>query len=119
MNVSQVWAFSGIKLSVIFFYRRIFRGRFFEIFSKIMIVIVVSWTLSFFFSYLFECGTNFGANWSTLEVLLTECNQQHVYQQAMAVSDVLTDALLLIMSIPLVRFTNPLLQLTLVFVNVL
>ena len=84
-----------------------------------MIGIVVTWTLSFFFSYLFECGTNFGANWSTLEVLLTECNQQHVYQEAMAVSDVLTDALILIMPIPLVRFTNQLLQLTFLSANVL
>lgn len=106
LNVTQVWAFGAIKLSVIFFYRRIFRGKGFEICSKAMMAIIIAWTLSFFFSFLFGCGTNFEANWSTLEALLTECHPQHTYQQAMAVSDVLTDALILAIPIPLVRAVN-------------
>ncbi len=102
MNLTQVWAFGAIKLSVLFFYRRIFRGKIFDISTKVMMGIVIAWTLSFFFAFLFTCGTNFGANWSTLKALLTQCHAQHTYQLAMAISDVLTDGLILVIPIPLV-----------------
>lgn len=102
INLTQLWAFGAIKLSVLFFYRRIFKGKIFDICTYVMICIVVAWTLSFFFAFLFQCGTNFGANWSTLKALLTQCHAQHTYQLAMAVSDVLTDGLILLIPIPLV-----------------
>ena len=105
-NVSQVWAFGAIKLSVILFYRRIFRGTVFDMCSKAMMAIITIWTLSFFFSFLFECGTHFGRNWSTLKVLLAECAPQHEYQQAMSVSDVLTDVMILVMPIPFVSLNT-------------
>ena len=101
-NLIQVWAFGAIKLSVIFFYRKIFRGKLFDISSKVLIGIVICWTLAFFFTNLFQCGTDFSAIYSTLHNYLTHCTGDLIYQKAFLYSDVFTDAFILAMPVPLV-----------------
>ena len=101
-NLTQVVTFGAIKLSVICFYRRIFRGKIFDICSKTLIVIVGAWTIAFFFTVFFECGTNFWALWSTLAVLLSHCTDDVMYIKAMSISDVITDGLILVLPIPIV-----------------
>ena len=64
-----------------------------------MIAIVCVWTLSFFLSILFECGTNYSFLWSTLDNLLTHCVNDTIIFKAFSISDVLTDGLIL--SLPL------------------
>ncbi|KAF2232282.1 hypothetical protein EV356DRAFT_517582 [Viridothelium virens] len=46
-----------IKLSILFFYRRIFMGRVFNICTWVMIVLSVVWLIYTFFSWIFYCGT--------------------------------------------------------------
>ena len=70
-NLLQVLKLGAIKLSVVFFYKRIFRGKAFEICSKSIIIIISVWTASFFFTIMFECGTGFKYLWSTLLDILT------------------------------------------------
>ena len=60
-NLTQAVIFGAIKLSVIFFYRQIFRGKIFDLCSKSLMVIVGAWTIAFFFTVFFERGTSFWA----------------------------------------------------------
>lgn len=103
-NLVQCLSFGTAKLSVLCFYRRIFRGQVFEILSKTMIAIVCVWTLSFFLSILFECGTNYWSLWSTLDNLLTHCVNDTIIFKAFSISDVITDGLIL--SLPLYWIWN-------------
>ncbi|KAI0396112.1 hypothetical protein F5Y17DRAFT_136865 [Xylariaceae sp. FL0594] len=51
-----------IKLIMLFFYRRIFVGRIFNIASKSLIALSVIWFVYAILSWLFYCGTNFEAD---------------------------------------------------------
>lgn len=103
-NLLQVVVLGTIKLSVIFFYRRIFRGKVFDYYSRGMITVVSAWTTAFFFTVMFECGTHFEFLWSTLLNLLTHCTNDLMYLKAYSISDVITDGLILAMPIPVVCF---------------
>ena len=105
-NLLQVWILGSIKLSVICFYRRIFRGNTFELYSKCMIGVVAAWITAFFFAYFFECGTHFQYLWSTLIDLITHCANEPMFFKGFAISDVILDGLILIMPIPVVGFTK-------------
>ncbi|KAI1382875.1 uncharacterized protein F4822DRAFT_435250 [Hypoxylon trugodes] len=98
-DLVQCFAFGTAKLSVLFFYRRIFRGDVFRIISMTMIVTVVIWTLAFFFAILFRCGTQFWALWAPLKFLLANCYASTPMFQAFSISDVITDVLILAMPI--------------------
>lgn len=58
------WVVSNslIKLSILFFYRRIFFGRAFEISNWIFIVLSFIWTIYGILAWLLYCGTNLRAN---------------------------------------------------------
>lgn len=64
-----------------------------------MIAIVITWMLSFFLAILFECGTNYWALWSTLEIFLAHCVDGTKIIKAFSISDVITDVLILSMPI--------------------
>lgn len=74
----------------------------FDYYSRGMIAIVGTWTIAFFFTVLFECGTKFEYLWSTLLNLLTHCTNDLMYLKAYAISDVITDGLILATPIPIV-----------------
>ncbi|KAI0118666.1 hypothetical protein GGR51DRAFT_497223 [Nemania sp. FL0031] len=92
-------AFGLAKLSVLSLYRRIFSTPTFRALSMALMVIVVAWSVSFFFAYLFRCGTHFWALWAPLMYLLEYCYNSAPMFQALGISDVLTDVLIL--SLPL------------------
>ena len=91
----QCFAFGAVKLSVLFLYRRIFRGKAFNIISIFLIATVIVWTISFFFAILFRCGTNFWALWAPLKYLIKHCYVSTPMFLAMTSSDVITDVLIL------------------------
>ena len=101
-NLMQTLNFGAIKLSVLFFYRRIFRGKWFDIATKSMIAIVTIWTFGFFFTIMFECRLKFWAFWSTLDNLLTYCVDDVLFQKVLSISDVITDGLILSIPLPIV-----------------
>ncbi|KAI0485071.1 hypothetical protein GGR56DRAFT_616728 [Xylariaceae sp. FL0804] len=98
-DLVQCFAFGTAKLSVLFFYRRIFRGKTFHILTTSMIIIVVIWTVGFFFAILFRCGTQFWALWAPLKYLLANCYDSTPLFQAFAISDVITDTFILIIPV--------------------
>lgn len=101
-NSMQVLIFGLMKLSVLLFYRRVFRGKVFDLFSKLMIAIIGIWTISFVCAYLFACGSNFWALWSTLDVFVTRCANDNLIYKTMSISDVTTDIIILSIPLPIV-----------------
>lgn len=98
----QILALATIKLSILFFYRRIFRGRAFDIASWVLISVVGAWAVTFFVAILAACGTSIAANFQTLGALKAECVDTFDILIALAVFDVAVDLAILVMPIPLV-----------------
>ena len=105
----QIVALGLVKLSVLFFYRRIFSVNVaykpFDIATRLMIWIIILWTVSFFFAFLFDCGTHVDAQWTTLENLVQYCDSLNS-EIAFAVSDMICDLLILILPLPMVFLTT-------------
>lgn len=99
----QVLALTLIKISILSFYRRIFRGRAFNITSWILIGVAVAWGLTFFIVQFAACGTSLAAQWSSLASLKGKCVNTFDVLIALSVFDVAVDLAILIMPIPLVR----------------
>ena len=91
-----------IKLSILFFYRRIFRERTFDIVSWVVIGLVVAWTTTFFVAYIAACGTSIAARFQTLGALKHECVNVFELNVSLSVTDVAVDLAILVMPIPLV-----------------
>lgn len=101
-DLIQILALATIKLSILFFYRRIFRGRAFDIASWVLIGVVGAWAVTFVIAILAACGTSIAANFQTLGALKEECVDTFDILIALAVSDVVVDLAVLFMPIPLV-----------------
>ena len=53
-----------MKLSVLFFFRRIFNiHKGFRIFNNMMIALITLWTISYLFAEIFECGLHPDVQW--------------------------------------------------------
>lgn len=100
----MVPAYGFIKLSVIFFYRRVFvkgtDSRFDKV-TKISIAIVILWTIAFFFAEVFKCWAYIPKNWGPL-IEATHCADLNRIANGLFVSDFLTDFLVLMLPIPIV-----------------
>lgn len=105
--LTQVLSIGPTKLSVLLFYRRIFANngtRWFDVGSSIMICVVISWTLSFFFANLFECGLQMEQLWAVEPSVPKHCIQQLKMFLAQAYADVATDVLIICLPIPISKF---------------
>lgn len=90
------------KLSILFFYRRVFRGPSFSAISWATIILVIVWGIGFFFSILFECvpiDLSLKAPPGTPGVY---CINQTANFWALSISDVVVDLIILIIPIPFV-----------------
>ncbi|OOF98335.1 hypothetical protein ASPCADRAFT_205578 [Aspergillus carbonarius ITEM 5010] len=101
-DLIQIVALASLKLSVLFFYRRIFVGRVFNIASWTLIGVVIVWAMTFVIAILSACGTRLMANFGTLGDLKTECVDTFSILIALAASDVTVDLIILAIPLPLV-----------------
>jgi len=90
------------KLSIVWFYRRIFRGDHFNLVIKILIGVVIGWGITFFFASLFEC---FPVQQVWLSLYGTPEHDQYCYQYlpmfyATSITNMLIDVLILVTPIP-------------------
>lgn len=72
----QICALACVKLSFIFFYRRIFctgNGKVFSAITIAMIVIIIAWAVSFNMALLFICNGHFAAMWTSIPDLNAHC----------------------------------------------
>lgn len=101
-QLSQMLAIGPTKISMLLLYRRIFRGRAFDIITWTLIALVVGWTVAFFFSNMLECIPIHEA-WRNAPGLGTNphCVDAVPMYLAQVYSDVVIDALILVVPIPL------------------
>ena len=97
-------AYGLIKLSVLFFYRRIFvkgtNSRFDKV-TKFSVAVVILWTIAFVFAQVFKCGASIPNNWGPL-IDAVHCADPDKISDGLFVSDFITDFLVLILPIPIV-----------------
>ncbi|APA06872.1 predicted protein [Sclerotinia sclerotiorum 1980 UF-70] len=101
----QIPALGLVKLSLILFYRRVFTRNAaprFNIVTWFMIIIILIWTLSFFFSILFICGLDFSAYWTSTIVEKAHCVDTDRLHNAFAISDVVTDFVIICLPVPMI-----------------
>lgn len=101
----QILSMGFTKLSFIFFFRRIFltgHRSLFSIVSACILVVVVLWCLAFFFWFLLSCGNKFATRWTTINTLHHNCQSDIQSDLALAISDFLTDVMILGLPIPMV-----------------
>ena len=91
-----------IKISAMFFYRRIFvtgHNMILNVTSWVFIGIVTIWAFSFFWSTVFICDTRFYYLWTNLDNQ-AKCHDPIAEQRALAISDLITDAGILLFPLP-------------------
>lgn len=102
-QLSQIFAIGPTKISVLLFYRRIFRGKVFNIMTWTLIVLVCVWMVAFLFANMFECipiteafvnAPGLGGNPNCIDAVPMYLSQ--VY------SDAVLDVLILVLPLPLV-----------------
>ncbi|PQE08396.1 integral membrane protein [Rutstroemia sp. NJR-2017a WRK4] len=97
-------ALGCIKMSVLFFYHRIFcpnRTGTARLVIIGMMVLVSLWTMGFGFTVIFPCKVDFNAWWGPTEDLIKKCISPFDLLFALTLSDFITDALVLIIPLPL------------------
>ncbi|KAI0891915.1 hypothetical protein F4806DRAFT_288085 [Annulohypoxylon nitens] len=70
-------AYGFIKLSLIFFHRRIFNPRKDNRFNHVAIIcacFIIAWTLAYIFAVAFDCGTHWGAHWDSVAEIVVYCH---------------------------------------------
>ena len=98
----QTFDLGLIKISVILFYRRIFRGKIFNFCSKAMLTLICLWTLIFGFFYVFRCGTKISALWSVTDTTTTCYPDDRRFFMSMPSLDIATDIIILSIPLPIV-----------------
>jgi cytochrome c biogenesis protein CcdA len=93
--------FGTIKISVVSFYRRIFPGQeTFRRWSMFLLIVIGLWMLAFFISLTLWCGTHPAAGWTNYKEILKYCDNLADLELAFAVTDAMTDLLVILTSIP-------------------
>lgn len=107
-----VWALGFVKLSILFFYRRVFytgKAGVFDLATKVSIATVTLWTIGFFLALLLTCGTNIPANWGDVAALQLTCGEPlFTIEDGLGISDFILDLLILVLPILKVGSNAPL-----------
>ncbi|OJD35321.1 plasma membrane protein pth11-like protein [Diplodia corticola] len=99
--VMQPLAIGFIKLSFLFFYRRIFFVyKSFQVVSLILVAITVAWIMAFFFGFTFACGINFATNWASLSEIEQKCGFGFMATVVYSILDAALDFIILILPFP-------------------
>ena len=99
MPLLTVLAFGFTKLSVLFFYKRVFRGKTFDVFLWAMWALVFVWVVGFFFAEVLQC-IPFSVNFRNYGNLPGQCIDVNRMVLAQAWSDVVTNVMIIVLPIP-------------------
>jgi hypothetical protein len=102
----HIVAMGCIKLSFVFFYRRIFvtgkpRSRF-GIISMGVLVIIILWTLAFIILFFTNCGTHLEERFTSPAGINKYCPSGAVSNEGLAIADFITDFIVYSLPIPVV-----------------
>lgn len=98
-------AIATIKLSLVFFFRRIFYKlgpTWFKTLSTLLIVLISGWAISFFFVFIGLCHPNPSAYWASAMIEKAQCVNTLDVHRAMAISDAILDIPVIGMSLPII-----------------
>ena len=98
-QLSSTLTFGLTKLSVLLFYKRVFRGNTFNAAVWTMISIIGVWTVAFFFANLLQCYPIY-LNWTDSGAQADSCIMTNEMYLAQAWTDMLTDMMILSLPIP-------------------
>jgi hypothetical protein len=102
-QLCAILAIGPTKISVLLFYRRIFRGKWFHRATWTLIVFCSAWTISFFFANLFECMPISNAFIHALgTVYNARCIDAIPMYLTQAYADVVLDVFILLIPIPMI-----------------
>ena len=99
VSLIVVLTFGCTKLSVLLFYKRIFKAQIFQALLWVMIALTIVWIIGFFFSQLLQC-IPFSVNFSKYGNLPGQCIDVNRMMIAQAWSDVVTNFVILLLPIP-------------------
>jgi len=105
VEILQIPALGFVKASFILFYRRIFTkgaAAKFNWVSWFILFVIISWTVAFFFALVFICGSDFSAYWASTIVEKANCVNTSILHNAFAISDVVTDVIIITLPLPMV-----------------
>ncbi|KAF2755293.1 hypothetical protein EJ05DRAFT_478311 [Pseudovirgaria hyperparasitica] len=95
---------SLVKLSILFFYKRLFCTRSRPKFTYLvytMVAIVLIWTVAYIFSQIFACGSSgVATRWDTVVNINRKCPLADNLSFAASIASFLTDLIILVMPIP-------------------
>lgn len=100
----MIVGYGFIKLSIIYFYRRLFVTRSwstFDVVTKVATIIIILWTLINFLIQVFSCGTHFQYQWFPGRIS-ARCLDFLQQLNALMITDFLTDVLVLVLPFPIV-----------------
>lgn len=102
--IIEKFAFGSIKLSILFFYRRIF-GRWsgFLRLNRVLMVLIIVWTSVYAVGEILVCGTHPGIAWSHHDLADEKCMNHGIFLVSFAASDVFTDLLVIGMPLPFIH----------------
>ncbi|CAD6579535.1 MAG: hypothetical protein ASARMPREDX12_009284 [Alectoria sarmentosa] len=100
-------ALGFVKCSIVSFYRRIFCPGIgirdpFDLATRIMLVVLMLWSVAFCLAFGFTCGLDFIENWTPVIVAGIKCPNHEPLLNTYVVSDAVLDLGLLIMPVPLI-----------------
>ena len=98
-QLSTTLTFALTKLSVLLFYKRVFRGDTFNAAVWTMISVIGVWTIAFFFANLLQCYPIW-VNWEDSGAQASSCINTNTMYLAQSWTDVLTDVMILSLPIP-------------------
>lgn len=94
-----------VKLSVVFFYRRIFNTGGTPLhhwLTAITLVIITLWTIGYFFSFMFICGGTPSNYWKSAKDEKAYCVKTQELHLSFAVSDMILDCIVMLIALPMV-----------------
>lgn len=93
-----------VKTSIVFFFRRLFlthKKATFDIITKVTIVVILLWTLTFLLEIIFACGSHLPANWGSPAAQELYCSKIGFTSiEGLAGSDLALDVILLVLPMP-------------------
>ena len=91
-----------LKLSMLFFYRRLFCGRAFDIISWALIGFCCAWAVAFIVALGTVCGNDIQKDFGSLGERKAECNDVFTLIICLSVFDVVADLAILILPLPMI-----------------
>ena len=87
-------AYGLIKISIIYFCRRLFvvgKSGAFNLVTNVAVVVVLLWMIAFLGLFIFNCGSAVDAHWGSLIEVTKSCKFSFTAEEGMASSDLILD----------------------------